>query len=226
MNNMQVVEVSKSICSEFVITKHYSKRMSIFWKGFALVEEGLISGVVVYGQPSPAIQKYAFKDRDFVLYELSRLVIQSKNKNAASFLIANSLKLLRRPSAVVSYADTEQYHCGFVYQATNWIYTGQTVSHDSMYIIDGKRVHSMSLRDRGIKNPKAWAKENNIEHVKPFPKHRYFYINGNKKEKRAILDKLTYNVIDDYPKMNPVRYDDGDHIIKSMVTINNRGSLK
>src|SRR5690606_12620781 len=132
-------------------------------------------------------------------YELSRLVIQSKTKNAASFLVGNSLKLLEpKPCAVVSYADMQQHHCGIVYQATNWIYTGSTVSHDKLYLVDGVKTHPMTLRDRGITDPVRWAKENNIQTIKPAEKHRYFYLVGTKIDKRNMLSKLNYSVIKEY----------------------------
>ena len=177
---MRVIKISKSICNEIITKKHYSHKPSIFWAGFGLIEDNKVTGVCVYGEPSPAIQKYAFNDRDFQLYELSRLVVQSKTKNAASFLIGNSLQMLKSPCAVVSYSDTEYNHSGIVYQATNWLYTGSTTSHDHLYLIDGVRTHSMSLRDKGITSPKTWAKDNNIQTVKPFPKHRYFQFVGDK----------------------------------------------
>jgi hypothetical protein len=198
-----------------VLEKHYSRRASIFWAGFGLIENGMVEGVVVYGQPSPPIQKHSFKDRDFRLYELARLVVQTKTKNAASYLVGNSLKMLDSPCAVVSYADMEQSHSGIVYQATNWLYTGSTVSHDHMYIVDGERVHPMTLRDRGITNPKEWARDNNIHTVKPFPKHRYFQVIGDKRQKRDMLRKLQYAVINKYPKCDQSRYDDGNKIIMS-----------
>lgn len=209
---MNVIPLLKKQCEEFVTKKHYSRRASIFWKGFGLIENGMVTGVCVYGQPSPSIQRYAFDDRDFKLYELARLVVQSKTKNAASFLVGNSLKMLERPSAVVSYADMEQGHAGIIYQATNWMYTGATVAHDHLYIIDGKRVHSMTLRDKGITSPKKWAKENGIETVKPMAKHRYFYVNGSKSQKRAMAKKLKYAILPTYPKCDKKTYDDGDDI--------------
>ena len=209
---MKIERLSKADCERFVTEKHYSRRASIFWAGFGLIENGMIEGVVVYGQPSQPIQKHAFKDRDFRLYELARLVVQTKTKNAASYLVGNSLKMLESPCAVVSYADMEQSHAGIVYQATNWLYTGETVSHDHMYIVDGVRVHPMTLRDRGITNPKEWARDNGIKTVKPFPKHRYFHLIGDKRQKRDMLKKLQYSVIDLYPKCDQRRYDDGDKI--------------
>jgi len=213
---MKVVKLDKATCELFVTQQHYSHRASIFWAGFGLEEDGFIVGVAVYGQPSPPIQKYAFKDRDFRLYELSRVVVQTKTKNAASFLVANSLKMLPiKPCAVVSYADMEQGHCGIIYQATNWVYTGATKSHDKAYIVDGKRTHPMTLRDRGITDPTRWAKENNIEMVKPLEKHRYFQFIGSATDKRIMLSKLQYVKIQEYPKCDQQRYDTGlDLIIK------------
>lgn len=209
---MKVVPVTKAIAERFVLEKHYSRRASIFWAGFGLEENGLITGVAVYGQPSPPIQKHAFTERDFRLYELCRVVVQSETKNAASFLIANSLKMLDGPCAVISYADMEQSHCGVIYQATNWLYTGATKSHDKAYLVDGKRVHPMTLRDRGITNPTAWARENGIEMVPPMPKHRYFQFVGSKSAKRAMRSKLNYPVVDVYPKCDQARYDDGPRL--------------
>lgn len=207
---MHVIRISKKIANEFVLKKHYSRRASIFWEGFGLIEDNLITGAVVYGQPSPPIQKHAFTNRDFRLYELSRLVIQSKTKNAASFLVANSLKMLEsKPCAVISYADMEQSHCGIVYQATNWLYTGATKSHDKAYLVDGVRTHPMTLRDRGITDPTRWARENGIEMVKPSYKHRYFQFVGTKRERKRMISLLNYPIVAQYPKCQQIRYDDG-----------------
>lgn len=211
---MKIRPIDKKTADLFVTKKHYSRRPSIFWAGFGLEENGRITGVVVYGQPSPSIQKHAFRDRDFRLYELSRLVIQSKTKNAASFLVGRSLSLLEpKPCAVISYADMAHSHCGIVYQATNWIYTGATTSHDKLYVVDGEMVHSMSLRDLGITSPTKWANENNIEMIPPSEKHRYFYLVGNKRQKKSMLAKLAYPVIPCYPKCDQSRYDDGDDLV-------------
>lgn len=213
----EVVSVSKKQADEWVRTKHYSRRPSIFWAGFGLLIEGKIEGVCVFGQPSPSIQSHAFKDRDFKVYELSRLVIQTKENNAASFLVGNSLRMLDSPCAVVSYADSEWGHVGIIYQATNWIYTGSTISHDCAYLVNGKRIHPMTLRDMGITAPKKWAKENGVEIIKPLPKHRYFYFAGNKKEKSKMIECLNYEVVSSYPKPKENhRYDDGPLIVMTV----------
>ena len=190
MNNWSVVRITKQQAEQFVLSQHYSKRASIFWAGFGLEIDGKIEGVVVYGQPSPPIQKHAFEARDFRLYELSRLVIQTEARNAASYLVANSLSMLDAPCAVVSYADSEWGHAGIVYQATNWLYTGGTKSHDHAYLIDGKRVHPMTLRDMGVTDPKRWARDNGVETAPPMVKHRYFLACGTRQQRKSILRRL------------------------------------
>lgn len=211
---MKVIPIDKATAAPFILQKHYSRRMSIFWAAFGLLEDDHITGVAVYGQPSPPIQKHAFKDRDFRLYELSRVVVQSTTKNAGSFLVGNSLKMLElQPCAVVSYADTEQSHVGFLYQATNWTYTGASKGHDKTYVVDGVRTHPMTLRDRGITDPTRWAKENNVPMLPSFEKHRYFQFVGNKTQRKVMLSKLNYPVITQYPKLDPSRYDAGPELI-------------
>jgi hypothetical protein len=176
--------------------------------------------VVIYGQPSPAIQKFAFSERTvygkrFGILELNRLIVETPIKNAASFLIGNSLKLLPKPCAVVSYADTAMGHCGRVYQATNWLYTGSTISHDKLYALPehlakfkGEIVHSLTIQDRfNTNSPTKFAKENGIELITPQPKHRYFYFLGTAAEKRKLRGFLKYPPVLEYPKSTPTRYD-------------------
>jgi hypothetical protein len=209
---VNVIGIDKATAERFVSAKHYSRRPSIFWAGFGLVMGGKIEGVAVYGQPSPPIQRHAFRDRDFRLYELARVVVQTDAKNAASLLVGRSLQMLPAPCAVVSYADSEWGHAGIIYQATNWTYTGPVVSHDHLYIVDGVRTHPMTLRDRGITDPKRWARDNGIETVKPSPKHRYFFAVGDRRQRRSMMARLTYPIVKDYPKADASRYDDGPRL--------------
>lgn len=210
---VDVVSIDKKTAAPFVLNKHYARRMPVFWEAFGLVVDGLIDGVVVYGQPSPPISRSAFREREFRLYELARLVVQTDLKNAASILVGRSLHMLKeQPSAVVSYADTEWGHAGIIYQATNWLYTGATKSHDHTYIVDGVRTHPMTLRDRGITDPKRWAKENGVPTAAPLEKHRYFFLNGSRAEKRDMRAKLAYPVLPAYPKLPKRMYDAGSLI--------------
>jgi hypothetical protein len=209
---MIVKKIDKSLADSVVSNKHYSKRLGIFWEGFGLFKDDKLVGVCCFGQPSAPIQKHAFKDRDFRLYELTRLVVDDGLQNAASFLISQSIKMLKeRFCAIISYADSAHGHSGIVYQATNWIYTGATVSHDCLYLVEGVATHPMTLRDKlGITKPAVWAKENNIAKIKPLPKHRYFFFVGSKKQKKQMKSSLSYPQIAAYPKSEKKLYDSGE----------------
>lgn len=221
---IEVRQIEKHTADVVVSNKHYSRSPSIFWIGFGLYCNDELLGVVVYGQPSAALQKHAFNKRDFKFYELSRLVIDRKApKNSASILIGRSLQMLDKPSAIVSYADSKHGHAGIVYQATNWIYTGSTVSHDCLYVVDGIETHPMTLRDRGITNPMQWAKENSIKTIKPEEKHRYFFFVGSKSQKKVMKEKLKYNAVNEYPKLEKSLYDCGPCI--SSLKIEHQGCL-
>jgi hypothetical protein len=209
-----VKRIDKKTANSVVSTKHYSRRLGIFWEGFGLYDNDKLVGVCCFGQPSPAIQKHAFKDRTFRLYELTRLVVDDGLYNAASFLIATSLKMLsQRPCAVVSYADSMHGHCGIVYQATNWLYTGSTVSHDKLYKIGESIYHPITLRDQfGVTNPIAWCKGEGatmgVEIIHPEPKHRYFFFCGTSNQKKQMQSLLRYEH-KPYPKSEKKTYDSG-----------------
>lgn len=208
---MEVRRVEKKLAEKVVAAKHYSRRLGIFWEGFGLYDGEMLLGVVCYGQPSAPIQKHAFRERNFRLYELTRLVVDEGVQNGASILVGRSLQLLsERPAAVISYADTAHGHSGIVYQATNWLYTGPVVSHDKLYLVDGVPTHPMTLRDRhGVTDPAKWARERGVETIKPSPKHRYFQFVGDRRQIRTMKSKLSYPVALAYPKSEKTIYDSG-----------------
>lgn len=61
---------------------------------------------------------------------LTRLVcVPDAPKNAASFILAHSVRLIRRDNrfvSLVTYADEGQGHTGQIYRAANWQYVGRT----------------------------------------------------------------------------------------------------
>lgn len=206
-----VKSIDVALARQIIEAKHYSHRLGICWEAFGLFIDDVIIGVVCYGQPSAPIQKFAFVNRDFRLYELTRLVVDAGTKNGASMLIGNSLKQLREQhAAVISYADSAHGHCGIVYQATNWLYTGATISHDHLYKVEGQLLHPMTVRDKfKVTNIKQWAIDNNIQTVRPSEKYRYFKLLGSFKQRQTMLEKLKYPIMSAYPKIDKSTYADG-----------------
>lgn len=197
-----VLPIKPHEAEPWIVQKHYAHRLPCVKYAFGLYIDGDLLGVVTYGPPpTPVIQQNIFGGEytDIVL-ELNRLIVECADRNAPSFLVSHSLRLLPKPSCVVSYADSSQNHIGYVYQSTNFLYTGAVTAHDSEYMINGKKTHPRTLAGRGITDPTRWAREHGVETVKPKPKYRYVYLCGNKNQRNDMLKRLRYPIIKDYPK--------------------------
>lgn len=73
--------------------------------------------------------------------ELTRLSMddEKKERNLTSWFVARGLKYVKakyHPRAVISYADSK-YHCGYIYQATNWRYYGLSAPKKD-FVVNGK----------------------------------------------------------------------------------------
>ena len=118
---MKVLPIKSEETYPWLLQKHYAKRIPQIMFAFGLYEESILIGICTFGIPaSPALcmgicgKEYADK-----VLELNRVCLLENGKNQASYLVSNAIKLLPKPSIVVSYADTNHGHVGYVYQATN-----------------------------------------------------------------------------------------------------------
>ena len=210
MRTMRVERITKAQALPFVLEIHYAKRFPVHQHIFGLFEEDSLVGCVLYGPPSsPQVARSVISG--FPVLELNRLVITTATPNAASFLVGRSLRSLPKPSVVVSYADGMMGHVGYIYQATNFLFCGSAKSHDNYYKVDGKLVHPRTLASQGITAPVQWAKENNIEVVKPSPKNRYVYLVGNKYQISDMRNALKWPILP-YPKGESKRYEAPNNI--------------
>ncbi len=214
-----VRSIPREIAIEWLLHKHYAKRIPSITHSFGYFEQSVLQGVVTYGiPPSPSLciglcgEKYRY-----IVYELNRLtILEDHNKNLASYLVANSMKLMPKPSIIVSYADTSMNHVGYVYQATNFIYTGLSAKRKEWREI-GLNTHSKSVvemysLEERLNNPTRF------EHVPRPQKHRYIYFLGNKRKVKEFKEKLNYPVLP-YPKGESQRYKNDAQVSQQMSLI-------
>lgn len=199
----EVRRITYNQARPFLLKIHYARRMPCITHAFGLFINGVIGGVVTYGipaSPNLCVGLAGEKNREKV-YELNRLVIlpEYSGDNNASYLIAHSLKMMPKRSFVVSYADTAWTHVGYVYQATNWLYTGMSAQRTDTFCPEGQHPRHSS----------DYNKDNNIRQTRS-AKHRYVYLVGNKKDKREMRKELIYEVYDKYPKGDETKYDIND----------------
>lgn len=165
---------------------------------FGAFYEERLSGAISFGCGSfNAHRLFEGATRDDVV-TLTRLWLSDAlGKNAESRVISVSLRALKRHTtlkAVVSYADPVQEHRGTIYQATNWLYLGQTDPTNLLDFGDGRLRHSRTvgsllgthslshLRDRGVK----------VNAVPQPGKHRYVYLLDPCWASRLRLDPHPY----------------------------------
>ena len=198
-DRFQVKRISYDDTKPFVLGIHYARRMPCIQYAFGLFDGDYPYpiGVVTYGQPaSPYLCKglAGEKNKRNVL-ELNRLCMypEYNGKNYASFLISHSLKQLPSGTFVVSYSDWGGWgHIGYVYQATNWLYTGMTKRRTDKFSESGHARHYLKGEMR---------RQIRTE------KHRYIYLVGDKRTVRRMRQELLYPVYDFYPKGDSHHYD-------------------
>ncbi len=121
-------------------------------------------------------------------------------KNSESRVLGVVLRALRTSTSVkflISYADPAQGHLGYIYQATNWLYTGLSQGTPLYDIGDGKHYHSRTLSQIYGTHSVQYLQRQGIP-VRLIPqqgKHRYVHFLD-----RSCRDRLRVTVLP-YPKL-------------------------
>jgi hypothetical protein len=196
---MKVLPIKSEEAVPWILKKHYAKRLPSISYAFGLYEDNELKGIVTFGMPASnsLCEGVCGVENKHLIIELNRLCLQDNTKNQASFLVSNAIRLLPKPMVIVSYADTAQGHIGYVYQATNFLFTGTTKERTDMDAGEGK--HSRHGTDPSVRKFRS-------------AKHRYIYIHGSKTQKAKLLKDLNYE-IQQYPKGEIKRYDSGAKVI-------------
>ena len=151
-----VNKVSRFDCADYIENIHYAKRWPPVSHAFGLYRDLKLVGVVTYGVPSSSPLKQGIAGKEFSgdILELSRLCLKNNMKNEASMLVGRSLKMIPENRIVVSFADTEQGHIGYAYQAANFIYCGLSEKRTDWKIKGKEHLHGQTIADefRGSEN--------------------------------------------------------------------------
>lgn len=206
MIGYSVRPIERVDCEPFVIGIHYAKRWPSISYAFGLFHLDALVGVVTYGTPpsAPLRTGIAGKELSSRVIELNRLCLKNNTKNEASFLVSSSLRMLPKGMIVISFADTEQGHKGYVYQACNFTYHGLSAKRTNWAVKGKEHLHGQTIADefRGVKDRvKAMrGKYGDDFYLAPRPrKHRYVFVTGGGKMKRRLLACVKYPKCE-YPK--------------------------
>ena len=144
-----VKQITYKEAIRMVVEKHYLHRKCSISYAYGLFRKAddYMLGVITYGQPpSRSLQEsICGKSEASNVLELNRLYIEDgTEKNVESFLIGASLRMVPC-DIVVSFADANESHVGYVYQATNFLYTGKSKNTSKLVDKDGNDFHFRKL---------------------------------------------------------------------------------
>lgn len=206
-----VKTIAGRLAWEWFLKKHYAKAVPNIKYCFALLDkDDFTLGVCAFGTPA---NNFNNEQSGFKQFELVRLVVnEGLKRNVLSYFVSQCLKQLPKPMSVISYADVGKNHHGYIYQATNWVYTGKGGGTDFYLSSDNREIHSRIMSDWRLKYPDMSRDEIATmlkwEKKKGTKKHRYFTFCGNKREKKNWLKGVEERFsIENYPKGENERYD-------------------
>jgi len=196
-------KAAKYACLNF----HYSKAVPTarLYK-LAAYEDDKFIGCVIFGHGANANIANRYGLDELETCELVRVAL-TKHHCFVSEIISKCIKKLKEDNPkirlIISYSDIGQGHLGIIYQATNWLYMGETVVNGKIFYFKGKKRHNRSiakLREiAGLKSMTcmeyALREDPNTVVAVSSNKHKYLY----------PLDKKMRKILLPYAKSYPKR---------------------
>jgi hypothetical protein len=154
-------------CKKF----HYSHSVPVNSVGYSVFNDDKFCGVIIYGRGANNNLAKSFGLKQGEVIELVRVALNGE-QGITSKAVAISLKLIKKdvPLAklIVSYADEAQGHKGTIYQATNWVFVGDSIAQSAIDPEDGKVKHTRILHSK-------YGSIKGFKTVTDKPKHKYLY---------------------------------------------------
>ena len=172
---------------------HYLHSLPATKWAFGFYLENVMAGAMAFGTiPGPNAIAICGSKHQYRVLELTRLFVHDwAGKNAENRFIGAVFGMLVHTARaqggmiLLSYADSAAGHVGVIYQATNWIYTGESVSQ--LLMIDGELTHQRTASDRfGLLTGLGF------KGIETSPKHRYVYFLGNKTQRKGLRRVLQW----------------------------------
>ena len=175
MSRLRVEWCSSQAARYAVMRWHYSQtmppiktvRVGVWW-------DDQFKGAVIFSRACRN-QHLMFGLRPEEVCELGRVALDRHEGFHVTEVVARAIRLLKQRCPdlrlVVSFADPAVGHIGRIYQAGNWIYTGESAAA-RMLVHQGKRLHRRHYTGHTFDNPRAKPPPGSV--WVPVPgKHRY-----------------------------------------------------
>lgn len=216
MDKTQVVvklETDKQMVKEFIENNHYAHKIPQAVKyRFGLYYQNILKGIVIFSIPANmyTITSIFKNENQSIGIELSRLFTYDDTpKNFESYCLSKCFNYIKQNSnydVIVSYADPNFNHVGYLYQALNGIYLGETAP-EIRYLYNGQLLTRRSLgrkRDDTEANHAKRIMLDGAEKIKMKGKHKYIFFICNNRRKKELLNNIKDNITiwNTYPKLN------------------------
>lgn len=212
-----IKEISKDEALKMIKKYHYSNtlpKINKYFVGFYL--DGELAGVVTLGwgtRPKHTIQRIfpSLDTKDYL--EIGRMCMtEEMPKNSESQMISQLVKWIKvnlpELKILFTWADGMLGKCGYVYQASNFIYAGY--SGGEMYMKDGVKIHVRQMKSilipEGVKDERitvrptlAQMKQFNIQHFKG-KQYRYLMFLCDKAETARLKNECLIDLSLPHPK--------------------------
>jgi hypothetical protein len=198
---------------DLILKNHYSHKIPKAIKfRFGFYYKNCLIGGILFNIPA---NQYAFTSifndvSQSIGLELGRVWLSDKiKKNGESYLISKCFEFIKQNSeykVIVSYADSNFGHVGYIYQALNGIYLGLT-NDEIRYILNGELITRRGLGRSKGDTESAHVKRllaAGAKKIKMKGKHKYIWIIADKRTKKILLNckmKKTVKILP-YPKID------------------------
>lgn len=212
-----IKEISKEQALEMIRKYHYSNTLPKLNKHFlGFYANNELAGVVTLGwgtRPMHTIKKLFPNMTTSDYFEIGRMAMTDEMpRNSESQMLSQLVKWLKRNHPEIkilfTWADGMLGKVGYVYQASNFIYTGKVGGE--MYLQNGIKIHVRQIKalliPKGQKDDRLTVrptleqmKELNIDHYKG-SQYRYIYFLCKKSEKKALVNECLVSLNQPRPK--------------------------
>lgn len=195
--------ITSKTANDFLLPRHYSGRkpqISIafgWYSGGFFNHEKSLKAVCTFGKPASNSLCEGICGKEFSsnVYELNRLCRTEDWQEPLSSFLGACLKRLKLDNwIIVSYSDTGMNHNGYIYQATNFLFTGTTKIRTDKYTEGNKHSRHYSNEKQGKFRKVRTAKNRYV-----------FFATSHKPTKKKWLKALNYLILP-YPKKENKNY--------------------
>ena len=192
---MRITRANRQAVKYACLNFHYAKITPTYSYAYNIYNDNSEwCGCILFGLGATVSMAKSLNCISGACLELQRVALNGKQgHNATSQALSMAMKEVKKDATYLqclfSFADSKQSHIGIIYQATNWIFTGESKSYE--YGKDNVIYHQKTVSDRTKRTGKT-AAELGFIRKRTMVKYRYIYPFDKQVKKLILSRKLPY----------------------------------